>query len=191
MHGGCDVLAASAATAATDVAVVLVVDNNQFGLGLDHVLRQRQLVVVAVVVLVIVAGRVLQQIVVVVVHAAGGYDLFLRHLGTAVLLLYQVLDVERQVVRGHRVRGGSGCVLVVRQRLGRSAHGHGIPSGHLELGIHREVVVVVVRTGQRLLLLLQQRLNVLLVLCGEHITKNIRQTITQVIIFLIKVTCTI
>lgn len=173
MRDGCDVLAASAATAATDVAVVLVVDDNQFGLGLDHVLRQRQLVAGAVVVLVVVAGHVLQQIVIVVVHAAGGYDLLLRHLGTAVLLLYQVLDVERQVVRGHRVRGGSGCVLVVRQRLGRSGHGHGIPAGQLELGIHREVVVVVVvRTGQRLLLLLQQRLDVLLVLCGEHIIKK-------------------
>jgi len=34
------VLASSAATAATDVAVVLVVDDDQFGLGLDGVLRQ-------------------------------------------------------------------------------------------------------------------------------------------------------
>jgi len=147
-------------------------------------------VVVAMVVLVVVTGRVRQQIVVVVVHAAGRYDLFLRHLGTAVLLLYQVLDVERQVVRGHRVRDGSGRVLVVRQRLGRG--GHGVPAGQLELGVHREVVVVVVvvRTGQRLLLLLQQRLDVLLVLRGEHIMKNARQTITQVIIFLISVTYT-
>jgi len=146
-------------------------------------------VVVAMVVLVVVTGRVRQQIVVVVVHAAGRYDLFLRHLGTAVLLLYQVLDVERQVVRGHRVRDGSGRVLVVRQRLGRG--GHGVPAGQLELGVHREVVVVVVvRTGQRLLLLLQQRFDVLLVLRGEHIMKNARQTITQVIIFLISVTYT-
>jgi len=149
------VLAASAATATTDIAVVVVVvDDNQLGLGLDRVLRQRRLVAVMVV-LVVVAGRVLQQIVVVVVHAAGRHDLFLRHLGAAVLLLYQVLDVERQVVRGHRVRGGRDCVLVVRRRLGRGGHAHGVPAGQLELGVHREVVVVVVmRTGQRLLLLL-------------------------------------
>lgn len=173
------VLAASSATAATDVAVILVVDDYQFGLGLDRVLRQWRLVAVMVV-LVVVAGRVLLQIVVVVVHAAGRHDLFLRHLGAAVLLLYQVLDVERQVVRGHRVRGGGRCVLLVRQRLGRGGNGHRVPAGQLELGVHREVVVVVVvRTGQWLLLLLQQRLDVRLVLQEEHIyfIKNARQTI--------------
>jgi len=91
-----------------------------------------------------------------------------------VLLLYQVLDVERKVVRGHRVSDGGGCVLIVHQRLGRG--GHGVPASQLELGVHREVVVVVVvRTGQRLLLLLQQRLDVLLVLRVEHIIeKNAR-----------------
>jgi len=40
VRDGCGVLASSAATATTDVAVVLVVDDDQFGLGLDRVLRQ-------------------------------------------------------------------------------------------------------------------------------------------------------
>jgi len=162
-------LAASAATAATDVAVVLVVDDDQFWLGLDGVLMAVVVLLllllllllwlvvvllVGVVVMMVVAGRVLLQIVVVVVHAAGRHDLLLGHLDAAVLLLYQVLDVERQVVRGHRVRDGGHAVLLVRQRLGR---GHGVPAGQLELGVHREVVMVmVVRTGQRLLLLLQK-----------------------------------
>lgn len=84
----------------------------------------------------LVVARVRRLVVVVAVHAAGGHDLLLGQLASVVLLLYQVFDVERQVMRGHRVRAH---VLLVRQRFG----GHRVPAGQLELGIHREMMVMV------------------------------------------------
>lgn len=102
-------------------------------------------------------------LIVIVVHAAGGHDLLLGHFARAghalvlvlMFLLYQVFDVKRQVVRGHRV---DGYVLFVRQRLGGDRGGRGVPAGQLELRVHREVVMMMVMGTLRLL---QQRLYVL------------------------------